>query len=128
MGLSTTEAEPGLPTAASVSPAELVFADVPSRLLAYAIDGLILTIGEQALRDACVWAKKLTPDMQPLWGSMTPQHMVEHLAWVIDGAMGRWKAIIVTPEEKILKVRPFVYTNYAIRPGTSWFGIGPGAE
>ncbi len=60
--------------------------------------------------------KKLSPDHQPLWGGMTPQHMVEHLGWAIDGAMERWKATIVTPEEKIPKVRPFLYTNYAIRP------------
>ena len=60
--------------------------------------------------------KKLTPDMQPLWGSMTPQHMVEHLTWAIEGAMECWEANIITPEEKIPRVRSFLFTNYAIQP------------
>ncbi len=58
--------------------------------------------------------QKLTPDMQPAWGKMTAHHMVEHLAWVIDGAMGKWKVTVITPEEKLPRVRQFIYSNYAI--------------
>lgn len=58
--------------------------------------------------------QKLTPDMQPAWGKMTSHHMVEHLAWVIDGAMENWEVTIITPEEKLPRMRQFVYSNYAI--------------
>lgn len=58
--------------------------------------------------------RKLTPDMQPAWGKMTPHHMVEHLAWVIDGAMENWKVTVITPEEKLPRMRQFVYSNFAI--------------
>ncbi|MBI1227484.1 MAG: DUF1569 domain-containing protein [Bacteroidetes bacterium] len=58
--------------------------------------------------------RKLTPDMQPLWGKMTPHHMVEHLAWVIDGAMGKWTVTVITPEEKLPRMRQFVFSNYSI--------------
>lgn len=60
--------------------------------------------------------QKLTPDIKPLWGRMTPQHMVEHLAWAIEGAMEEWEAVVVTPAEKLPKTRMFLRTNFAIRP------------
>lgn len=60
--------------------------------------------------------QKLKPDVKPIWGNMTPQHMVEHLTWAMDGAMERWKATIVTPAEKLPKLRAFLYSNIAIRP------------
>lgn len=59
---------------------------------------------------------KLTPDLQPLWGRLTPHHMVEHLTWAMDGAMERWKAVVVTPAEKLPKFRLFLRSNVAMRP------------
>ncbi len=58
--------------------------------------------------------RKLTPDLQPAWGKMTAHHMVEHLAWVIDGAMGKWEVTVITPEEKLPRVKQFISTNFAI--------------
>ncbi|MCU0345583.1 MAG: DUF1569 domain-containing protein [Saprospiraceae bacterium] len=57
----------------------------------------------------------LTPEHQPLWGHLSPQHMVEHLTWAFDGAMGRWKATVVTPEDKLPRYRRFLYTNVAMQ-------------
>jgi hypothetical protein len=54
--------------------------------------------------------RKLPPDLKPAWGKM----MVEHLAWVIDGAMGNWEVTVVTPEEKLPRVRQFVHSKFAI--------------
>jgi oxepin-CoA hydrolase/3-oxo-5,6-dehydrosuberyl-CoA semialdehyde dehydrogenase len=59
--------------------------------------------------------RRLRPDMQPHWGRLTPQHMVEHLTWAIDGALGRWPATVVTPPDKLPKLLPFLYSNLAMR-------------
>jgi oxepin-CoA hydrolase / 3-oxo-5,6-dehydrosuberyl-CoA semialdehyde dehydrogenase len=59
--------------------------------------------------------KNLTPSHQALWGQMTPQHMVEHLTWAMDGAMERWEATVITPEEKLPKLRAFLRSNLAMR-------------
>ena len=58
--------------------------------------------------------RKLTPDMRPAWGRMTPHHMVEHLAWVIDGAMENWEVTVITPEDKLPRMQQFVRSNFAI--------------
>ena len=59
--------------------------------------------------------EKLAPDAQPRWGHLTPQHMVEHLTWAMDGAMGRWKATVVTPEDRLPKFRRFLRSGMAMQ-------------
>lgn len=58
--------------------------------------------------------QKLTPDLAPLWGSLTPHHMVEHLTWVVEGAMGRWEVPVMTPAEKLPKLRLFLRNRFAM--------------
>ncbi len=70
--------------------------------------------------------KKLTPDLRPLWGKMTSQHVVEHLAWVVGGSAGKWTSPVFTPAEKLPKYRLFVYTNIAIKPGFNTPLLDPG--
>ncbi|MCC6725767.1 MAG: DUF1569 domain-containing protein [Saprospiraceae bacterium] len=60
--------------------------------------------------------KKLSPTTTPLWGSLTAQHMVEHLAWAIDGAMERWTTPVITPEDKLPAFRRFLTSNVSMRP------------
>lgn len=58
--------------------------------------------------------KKLTPDLRPLWGQMSPQHAIEHLSLIFRASAGKWPVPVVTPAEKLPKYRMFVYSNMAI--------------
>jgi oxepin-CoA hydrolase/3-oxo-5,6-dehydrosuberyl-CoA semialdehyde dehydrogenase len=42
--------------------------------------------------------RKLTPDAKPLWGSMTPQQMVEHITMTVKASNGK-----VTIEQRTTK-------------------------
>jgi hypothetical protein len=44
---------------------------------------------------------QLTPDQKPLWGKMTPQHMVEHLYKTIQASLNEITLNIFTEERKI---------------------------
>jgi hypothetical protein len=59
--------------------------------------------------------KKLTPSAKAHWGNLTPQHMVEHLTWAIEGAMGGWTTPVVTPVDKLPQFRRFLTSNIAMR-------------
>ncbi|NND88262.1 MAG: phenylacetic acid degradation bifunctional protein PaaZ, partial [Flavobacteriaceae bacterium] len=59
---------------------------------------------------------KLSADMQPQWGSMTPQQMVEHLEYTYRIASGEIQDFDITTPEKILeKVHATLY-NYEKMP------------
>ncbi|MAY83816.1 MAG: phenylacetic acid degradation bifunctional protein PaaZ [Flavobacteriales bacterium] len=58
---------------------------------------------------------KLSEDTKAQWGIMTPQHMVEHLAFVFDIATGKIEVPINTPEEMIEKFQDSLY-NYRPMP------------
>ncbi len=53
----------------------------------------------------------LDEDSKPLWGIMSPQHMVEHLQYVFEMAIGNIKAELYTPEEKLERLQASLY-NY----------------
>jgi len=44
---------------------------------------------------------QLTPDQKPLWGKMTPQHMVEHLYKTVKASIDELKLKIFTEERKV---------------------------
>jgi len=58
---------------------------------------------------------KLKEDTKPNWGILTPQHMVEHLEFFIQMAIGKIPAEIVTPEDKLEKVQESLF-NYRPMP------------
>jgi oxepin-CoA hydrolase / 3-oxo-5,6-dehydrosuberyl-CoA semialdehyde dehydrogenase len=62
--------------------------------------------------------KKLTPDSPRQWGQMTPQHVVEHLAWVASASNGSVKFDVHTPEEHLPRYRKFLFINRAMDQGT----------
>lgn len=47
----------------------------------------------------------LPADQAPLWGTLTPQHMVEHLAFTMEFSNGKRLMTLVIPEEKALKAK-----------------------
>ena len=54
---------------------------------------------------------KLTEDTKPNWGILTPQHMVEHLEFFTQMAMGKMSIKVLTPEDKIEKIQESLF-NY----------------
>lgn len=46
---------------------------------------------------------------KPLWGIMSPQHMIEHLIYVFRMSIGEVKQAVVTPEEKIERYQQSLY-------------------
>ncbi|HSW54396.1 MAG TPA: hypothetical protein VLH59_04840 [Ignavibacteriaceae bacterium] len=44
---------------------------------------------------------QLTPDQKPLWGKMTPQHMVEHLYKAVQSSINEISLNVYTEERKI---------------------------
>ena len=115
MGLSTTNAEPGEPTAAGVAPAELVFADVPGRLLAYAIDALILTI--LVFVGAVVVSRLVGPTVRfdDVGDALRGEFTVERSRAILDGVvstvlgavyfMGSWVVFAGSPGLRLLGMR-----------------------
>ena len=54
---------------------------------------------------------KLDPQQKPLWGKMTPQHMVEHLILAVQMSNGKLKLECFNPPEKISTLKKFLMGN-----------------
>lgn len=66
-------------------------------------------------KNAETYLNMLTESTKANWGMMTPQHMVEHLAYVFDIAREKIEVPINTPEEHIEKYQNSLY-NYRSMP------------
>lgn len=57
--------------------------------------------------------RELDPSLKPLWGTMTPQHMVEHLvgSWRISNGNARVKAML--NDEETAQRRSFLFSDKA---------------
>jgi len=60
----------------------------------------------------------LHEDSDKLWGNMTPQHMVEHIAIGFDWALGESEIPMLTPEEKIPAYQAFLRKDKPFKPMT----------
>lgn len=54
---------------------------------------------------------KLDPQQKPLWGKMTPQHMVEHLILAVQMSNGKLKLECINPPEKIPTLKRFLMSS-----------------
>ena len=54
---------------------------------------------------------QLTEDTRPLWGQMTPQHLMEHLEFFMRMAIGEVPTEITTPEERLEKFQESLYSH-----------------
>jgi len=61
------------------------------------------------------YLNKLTEDTKAKWGMMSPQHMVEHLIFSFELAIGKKEAKISTPEEHLEKYQDSLF-NYKPMP------------
>ena len=53
----------------------------------------------------------LAEDTLPLWGKMTPQHMIEHLVWAFKCSTGILEVPCRTPENLLERAKRFLYDN-----------------
>ena len=51
---------------------------------------------------------KLKPDTKPAFGLMTPQHMIEHLTWVIKSSVKRYEEPVDPPTKGQLGFKKFI--------------------
>ena len=66
---------------------------------------------------------QLQPDTLPLWGIMTPQHMVEHLGSIAYLSSKELNLAIATPAEFLPKSLAWLWSDKAFRKGTKAPGI-----
>ncbi|MBO3698992.1 hypothetical protein [Roseivirga sp. E12] len=59
--------------------------------------------------------EKLTEDKQPVWGLMTPQHMLEHLIVTYKMSIGRIKIPVVSKEEDFLRLKAYLMKDSPMR-------------
>jgi hypothetical protein len=53
----------------------------------------------------------LPEQSKPLWGKMTPQHMIEHLVWAFECSTGAIELPCYTPESLLGRTKKFLYDN-----------------
>lgn len=53
----------------------------------------------------------LPPEVKPLWGRMTPQHMIEHLILAVRMGNGGMKVECFNPAEKIPTLKKFLMSS-----------------
>lgn len=51
------------------------------------------------------------PDMQPAWGMMSAQHVLEHLLFVMEVATGPKRYEVLTPTERIERTQAFLMSE-----------------
>lgn len=71
-------------------------------------DKLRVRFFNQLLTD-CI--ARLTENAPPLWGKMTPQHMIEHLVWAFECSTGTIEVPCCTPENLVQRAKRFFYDN-----------------
>ena len=71
-------------------------------------DKLRETFFDQLLTDRIVCLAENAP---PLWGKMTPQHMIEHLVWAFECSTGTIELPCRTPENLLERAKTFLHDN-----------------
>lgn len=74
---------------------------------------------ENFLRTKLVFLlQKLSTDTKPLWGKMNVRQMIEHFTDVTMVANGKLRLPIVTPADKLQKVRDFMMSDKPFKENT----------
>lgn len=63
------------------------------------------------LETLLVYLNQITPEMKPLWGSMSAQRMVEHLTDTVRIATGKNPQELAIPEEKLERMVQFLASD-----------------
>ena len=62
--------------------------------------------------------QKLKNDEPPLWGKMNVQQMIEHFTDVMMSASGKIKLPVVTPDDKLPRLREFMFSEKPFKENT----------
>jgi oxepin-CoA hydrolase/3-oxo-5,6-dehydrosuberyl-CoA semialdehyde dehydrogenase len=76
------------------------------------------------LREFAEYINQLDENATPVWGRMTPQHMVEHLTNTLRLATGEIEIPVYTPENQLASMRNFLMSNRAIPRGVVSPAVG----
>ncbi|MEZ5002336.1 MAG: hypothetical protein R2730_04795 [Chitinophagales bacterium] len=90
---------------------------------------LDLNVDQEAFirEQSIVWLRTLQPTDRPLWGMMTPQHMIEHLIFIYENSLGERAVNLLIEEEKLPKYLSFLRSNYGFSQNFK-FGMIPENE
>lgn len=66
---------------------------------------------ESRLINLLPYLESLSPEAKPLWGKMTPQHMVEHLILAVRTSNGKLKVECFNPPDKIPTLKRFLLSG-----------------
>lgn len=62
--------------------------------------------------------KQLNPEQAPLFGTMSPQQMVEHLLFLVEVSLGKYPQVLIIPEERAGKAKQYlIYTDNEMSEG-----------
>ncbi len=76
-------------------------------------------------RDIVKLLNQLTPEQKPLWGKMTPQHMVEHLYKTVQASINEIELKIFSEERKIPILKKLFFGERALPKEFMNPAIGP---
>jgi hypothetical protein len=62
-------------------------------------------------RDVPTLLARLDPNQAPIWGQMTAQHMVEHLAGAVRLSMGRYGLPVPPPSPRLAHMQAYLQEN-----------------
>ena len=62
--------------------------------------------------------QKLKPDTLPAWGKMNVQQMIEHFTDVMMSASGKIKLPVVTPPDRLQRLREFMMSDKPFKENT----------
>lgn len=76
------------------------------------------------LKEFASQINNLKKNKEPMWGKMTPQHMVEHLTSTLKLATGEVQVPVYTPENQLATMRNFLMSNRPIPRGVVSPAVG----
>lgn len=79
------------------------------------MDEQIQSVEEFFAQEVPILLEKLNSNQQPVWGLMTPQHMLEHLIVIFKMSIGRIKLPVVSKEADFPKLKAYLMMDSPMR-------------
>lgn len=75
---------------------------------------LTIDFREFITNDAFRFLESLSAIQKPLWGIMTPQHMVEHLIYILENSSDKRQLNLMIPKDKVERSKAFLMSNRSL--------------